>query len=98
MTFLLNKDADEYGEELEQVLKKDPSIMDQYHKNNGICHMHGGGENDFLQAIFQCFVRIEPLAKFFMTEVYREGAPEKKKFWLCDLIAEIFYSVNCDQV
>lgn len=73
----MDKDFEDYGDELEKVLKNDDhDLMNQYHKHNGICIMAGGGKNDYLQALFQCFIRIEPFARFFITKMYRLGAPE----------------------
>lgn len=97
LSFLLEQDFEEYGDELDKVLKDQDPIMVQYHRNTGVCTLNGGGQNDYLQAVFQCFIRLEPLAEFFMTRVYRNIKATTKPKRLCDLIGNVLCEANCDE-
>jgi hypothetical protein len=53
LAFLLDQDAEEYGQELLESFnhQKESSLYEQYLDDPGVTAISNGGKNDFLQAV-----------------------------------------------
>lgn len=71
--------------------------MEQYHKNDGVCSMIGGGNNDYMQAVLQCLLRLQSFSLFFINQLYIEDGSESKLMEVCQLIRNIWSEANLDQ-
>lgn len=100
--FLLDEsDSDkDYGEEIMNIFDQDgEKIAEQLDSKTIIKPMLYGGQNDYIQAVLQCLVELEPFVKFFLTQEFSsENKSSFKDQLLCTAFHTIFTEVCKDQI